>query len=457
MLLAKVFDPYVQQRPYCVMVRAALERMLSSSRLDDLFRLEADTQYERTLLFSTMVEAIARVVTRVEPSVLAAYRALRDQLGVSDEAFYQKLRGVELPVSAALVRDSFEQARGVLEALGVCDASWVSGRRVKILDGNHLAATEHRLQELRTIWDAPLPGKSLVVWDQATRLVCDVFLTQDGHAQERSLLDEVLESVAAEDVWIADRNFCTSGFLFELWDRRARFVIRQHGNLPGILAGKRRFVGRTASGEKVYEQPLTLTYQGRSRTLRRVTVVLQQPTRDGDRELHILTNLTAREASAVKVAQLYQRRWTIEVVFLELQTALSCEVQTLGYPRAALFCFCVALFLQNTMSLLNGALRAAHGTEKIDTEVSGILLSQELQKTYDGMLVAIPAAKWETFGQLSLRDFASALKELAQKLDLTRYRKTKRGPKKPPPKKKKYHNGGHASTYKLLALRKPSD
>lgn len=457
MLLEKVFGPYVKQRPYCVMVRAALERMLSPSRLDALFWLEAETQYERTLLFSTMVEAIARVVTRVEPSVLAAYRALREQLGVSDEAFYQKLRGVELPVSAALVRDSFEQARGVLEQLGVCDPSWVRGRRVKVLDGNHLAATEHRLPELRTIWDAPLPGKSLVVWDQATRLVCDVFLTEDGHAQERSLLDEVLEQVADDDLWIADRNFCTSGFLFELWDRRARFVIRQHGQMTGNLAGKRRFAGRTANGEKVYEQSLTLTYQGRTRTLRRVTVVLKQPTRDGDRELHILTNLTVREASAVKVAQLYQRRWTIEVVFLELQTALSCEVQTLGYPRAALFCFCVALFLQNTMSLLNGALRAVHGAEKIDTEVSGILLSQELQKTYDGMLVAIPEAKWEPFGKLSIRDFATALKELAQKIDLTRYRKTKRGPKKPPPQKKKYHNGGHASTYKLLALRKPSD
>ena len=336
MLLDSVFKNFLQQKPFSVMARGSLERMLSVSRLDALFREVASVQYERDLIFSGLVELIARVVTRVDRSVLKSYESLKEVLGVSDEAVYQKLRGIETCVSQALVRDSFREASAVLVKLGVADTSWVRGRRVKILDGNPLQASERRIAELRAIGDAPLPGTALVVWDQPTRLISDVFLTEDGHAQERSLLGDVLETVTKQDLWIADRNFCTRGFLFGLWARQARFVIRQHGSLPGELLGTRRLIGRSERGEKVYEQTLRLTYQGRERTVRRVTVIRPKPTRDGATELHIVTNLTKTDADAVQVAELYQRRWTIEVVFLQLKTALQCEINTLGYPKAAL-------------------------------------------------------------------------------------------------------------------------
>lgn len=452
MLLNSVFDRFVEQKPYCVMARAALERMLAASRLDALFREHASVQYERELLFSQLVEVMARVVTRVDRSVLRAVDALRDVLTVSDEAIYQKLRGVELGVSRALVRDSFQETQAVLDKLKAMDRSWVRGWRVKILDGNHLAATEHRIAELRTIWDAPLPGRALVVWDQLTRLVCDVVLTECGHAQERSLLGEILETVEPHDLWIADRNFCTLGFLFGIWAKRARFVIRQHGTLIGKPQGRRKLVGKTIHGEKVYEQGVVLTHQGRERTVRRITVALRTPTRDGDTELHIFTNLTSREASAVKVAELYQKRWTIEAVFHELTMALQCEVNTLGYPKAALFAFCVALLLENALSMLKGSLRAVHGEEET-ADLSGNLLSYELQITYEGMMVAIPTKEWIPFGTMSLTEFVKFLKSVAKQVDVTRYRKHKRGPKKPRPPHEKYHNGGHASTAKFLALR----
>lgn len=452
MLLESMFDNFVKKKPYCVMARAALERMLRASRLDAVFREHASIQYERELLFSQLVEVMARVVTRVDRSILRAVEALRDVLTVTDEAIYQKLRGVELGVSRALVCDSFRETRAVLEKLKVTDPPWVRGFRVKILDGNHLAATEHRIAELRTIWDAPLPGRALVVWDQITRLVCDVILTECGHAQERSLLGEVLETVQTHDLWIADRNFCTQGFLFGIWAKRARFVIRQHGTLVGKPQGQPQLVGKTIHAEKVYEQAVVLTHDGRERTVRRITVALRTPTRDGDTELHIFTNLTSREAPAVKVAELYQKRWTIEAVFHELTMALQCEVNTLGYPKAALFAFCVALLLENILSMLKGSLRAAHGEEET-AELSGNLLSYELQTTYEGMMVAIPPEEWIPFGTMSLTEFVKFLKSLAKQIDITRYRKHQRGPKKPRPPHEKYHNGGHASTAKILALR----
>ena len=455
MLLENLLGAFLDQRPYCALVRASLERILSPLRLDQVFRENAVVQYERELLFSSLVDLMSRVVTRIEPSVLSAYRTLKDKLGVSDQAVYNKLRNVETSVSEALVRDSFAVAHSVLRDLEACDRSWVPGKRVKVLDGNYLQATQRRIAELRTMWDAPLPGRALVVWDQQSRLIENVILTEHGLASERSLLSELLETVLAGDLWIADRNFCTLGFLFGLATRKARFVIRQHAQLQGIPLGKRRFVGKTAKGEPLWEQAVTIRYEGTERTIRRITVELKTLTRDGDQELHIFTNLTPREASAAKVAELYAKRWTIEVVFLELQTALRCEVKTLGYPQAALFAFCVALVLQNTFSMLHGSLRCVHGQKRVDEQVSGVLLAQELQKTYDGMMVQVPAIHWLEISQLSPTQFANLLKRWVARMDLSRYQKTPRGPKRPQPKRKPRSKGGRVSTAVIIGRYQP--
>ncbi len=59
-------------------------------------------------------------------------------------------------------------------------------------------------------------------------LAIDVFPWEDGYAGERAMLEQVLATVTANDVWIADRNMCTKGFLFGIAARQAYFVIRQH-------------------------------------------------------------------------------------------------------------------------------------------------------------------------------------------------------------------------------------
>ena len=94
------------------------------------------------------------------------------------------------------------------------------GLEVFYLDGNHLAATEHRLAELRVTREGPLPGQSLALLDAQRELIVDLVPCEDGHAQERSLLPELLERIRAGIVIVADRNFCTSKFLFGLAARR---------------------------------------------------------------------------------------------------------------------------------------------------------------------------------------------------------------------------------------------
>jgi hypothetical protein len=125
----------------------------------------------------------------------------------------------------------------------------------------------------------------------------------------------------------------------------------------------------------------------------------------------------------------------------------------LGYPKAALFTFCLALLAYNAVSLIKAALRSAHGRQKVNDEVSSYALSLEISRTYDGMMIAIPAPHWGLFRILSDQEFANVLRELASSVNLARYQKHPRGPKKKPPERTTYQNGQHVSTAKLLAHR----
>jgi hypothetical protein len=137
----------------------------------------------------------------------------------------------------------------------------------------------------------------------------------------------------------------------------------------------------------------------------------------------------------------------------EITTTLSCEINTLGYPQAALFTFCLALLAYHAVSLLKAALRSAHGRQQINDEVSGYYLALEIGRTYDGMMIAIPAPHGALFRELSDQAFADALRELASSVQLSRYHKHPRGPKKKPPERTAYQNGKHIATAKLLAQR----
>ena len=454
-MLGKIFGRFVEKSPISVMARGLLERVLPSQKIDDLFERVANRQYTRDLLFSTVFDLMSQVVCGSRRSIHAAYQATVDQIGVSVTSIYNKLNGVETETSASMVRYSAESVAPVIEKMGGTLPPLLSGYRVKILDGNCLEATEHRIGELHRTTAGPLPGKSLVVLDPQLNLVVDVLPCEDGHAQERALFDQVLPLVKRGECWIEDRNFCTLKFLFGVADRDAYFVTRQHGNLPWQAAGRMKRIGQIEGGT-VYEQPIRVKdHQGNALQIRRIRVHLDQATRDGERDVFILTNLP-KKVNAKKVANLYRKRWTIENAFQELAEHLNSEINTLGYPKAALFGFCVALIAYNIMSVIKGALRSVHGSERIENEVSGYYVADEISATYRGMMIAIPAKHWRIFETMSNREFTKVLRMLALNVNLAKYRKHPRGPKKPPPKRTHHKNQPHVSTFRLIADRRPA-
>ena len=302
-MLGKVFDRFVEKSPISVMVRGTLERVLGAEQLDAWFARTAQKQYTRTVLFSTVYELLSQVVFRIKPSVRAAYRDQEAKVGASLISLYNKLNGVETHTSAELVRYSAAELAPLIEQLDGARAPWLPGYRVKIIDGNCLEASERRLQALREVQAGPLPGKSLVVYEPAYGLVRDVFPCEDGHAQERSLLGLVLETVRTGDLWIQDRNFCPCAFLCEIDRRGACFITRQHEGLPFEPVNVLRSVGRIETGHVAEQRVQVRDAQGSTHLFRRIRVKLDQATRDGDKVLDILTNLLLRKASAKRVAR----------------------------------------------------------------------------------------------------------------------------------------------------------
>jgi IS4 transposase len=386
--------------------------------------------------------------------VHAAYQASKDEIAVSITSVYNKINGIEPKTSAELVRYASGQAASVIDKLGQTACDPLPGKRLKLLDGNCIEKTQHRLKELRTIAAGPLPAKSLVVYDPVLRLPVDVFPCEDGHAQERSLLKAVLSTVEKNDAWVADRNFCTVEFTCGIEKKDAFFIIRQHGNYPYQTIGKEKYIGKIETGT-VYESKISvLDDSGMQQVFRRIRVKLKNATRDGDMEIFIVANLSSSSANAKTIAKLYRSRWTIETAFQHLAEHLNSEINTLGYPRAALFGFCVALVAYIVMSIIKGALCRVHGVEKIESQFSGYYMANEISSVYNGMMIAIDQTHWKVFYQMADSELGEVLIMLAANVKLSAFQKHPRGPKKKQPKRLSLKNKPHVSTAKILEKRK---
>lgn len=456
MILGEIFQRFTAESPICVMARALLENALNPQKVDALFEEHAQTQYTRELLFSSVIDVMSLVVCGMQRSINAAYKQLRDRIPVARKNLYEKINHTEPAVAAALLRQTASDMAAIIEQLGGALPPLLPGFRVKILDGNCLAATEHRIEELRTTSAGPLPGKALVVLDPALMLAVDVFPCADGHAQERSLLDAVLPTVQAGDLWIEDRNFCTRKWVLGVAARGAYFLVREHRtNVPWEAVTGLAYVGRS-NNAAVYEQRVRITDPdtGQTRIVRRLELHLDTPTRDGDTVVALLTNLPQTKASAVAVADLYRQRWTIETLFQILEKALASEQPRLGYPPAALLSFCLALVAYNILAVIKAALRVTHGTAQVEEGISLYYFALELSGVYPGMMIAVPPKQWQRFQHFTAQEMAAFLRGVAAQARLQRYERQPRGPKKPPPRRTQSKKHPHVSTARLLAQRR---
>jgi hypothetical protein len=450
-----LFQRFIEKAPVTVMVRSTLERVLSPATIDAIFADSAVRQVEGELLFSSVVELLALVVWRQRDSVGQAYKYAKEDFEVSVRSVYNKLNGTETQVCRALVRETAQPLAEIVTALGPRRKPQLAGYRTRIIDGNHLTSTDHRLQVLRGTRSGPLPGQALAVLDPDRMLIVDLFPYEDGEAQERRIFPEVIPSARLWDLWIADRNFCTTGFLFGLARQQACFLIRQHkSTLSWEQETKPKKIGRCETGV-IYEQKLCLLNGDQKLWVRRITIRLDHPTRNGETEINLLTNLPRKHANAYRVAELYLKRWTIENAFQEIEQALRSEINTLGYPGAALLGFAIAVLTYNALSVAKWAIEVEQGDLITREQLSGYYLASAVSADYGGMMIALPENEWaRRFGSLTPKQFAAHLRCCARHVRPDAFRKNVRGPKRPRPKRSSGAINHHVSTARLIAEHK---
>jgi IS4 transposase len=453
MATAALFERFIEGAPVSVMVRSTIEFAYAPAKIDAIFAKAAVRQHDSERLpFSLVYELLSTVVCRQRKSMREAYRHAEERFQVAVKSVYNKLNGVEMPVCRALVRDTTLPLVKIIDKLDPVRQPLLKGYRTRIIDGNHLTSTQHRLEVLRYTKSGPLPGQALVVLDADRKLIIDLLPCEDGEAQERRIMPEVFPSLSRRDLIIADRNFCTTRFLFGVANQGACFIIRQHAStLKWEKESKPKKIGSTPAGV-VYEQKLYLLQGEETLVVRRVTIKLHEPTRDGATEIHLLTNLPLKHATALIVAALYLKRWTIENAFQEIDQALRAEIDTLGYPGAALLGFAIACMTYNVLSIVKWTIAAEHPDEIERDQLSSYYLAGSIAADHAGMMIALPAAAWtKRFASLSIAAFIKHLRTCAQKVCVATYKKNVRGEKKPRPKRTSGRINHHVSTAQLIA------
>jgi IS4 transposase len=393
MKLPAILDPFAEGAAPAVMTRIALDWMIEKTSLDPILEELGQGQYTRELLLGHFVLVMTDVACGFRKSPRAAYLKRQLDQVASLSAFYRKLARMEPDVPAAIVRETATRARELIAAADGLRPEPIPGYAARILDGNVLAGTDHRITELRSTRSAALPGKSLAIYEPASGLIRDLVLEENAHTQERALLEEV--PIEPGQLWILDRNLCVRTFLFGILRTPAFFLVRRHeSTLPFEEIEPLRAVGRCETGV-IFEQPIWVAdpaCEGRRYRLRRIVLRLDQPTREGETEIVLITNLPA-EVSAQVCCRVYCGRWQIETHFQTLTDLLHCEIPSLGYPRAALFAFAMSVLAGNALAILQGNLRAVHGQE-MAAEVSNYALVNDVAETYSGMMIAVPPSEW---------------------------------------------------------------
>jgi len=447
LVLPAILNPFVEDAPAAVMTRLALDWIIDGTPLDELFEEVAGDQYTREFTLRHFVEVMVDVASGFRPNPRAAFLRRNLALIASISAFYRKLNRMGLPVPMAVVRRTALRARQLIVASGGLKPEPVPGYSARILDGNVMTGTEHRIVPLRTTWSAGLPGMSLAVYEPASELILDLILEENAHCQERALVDRIV--IEPGQLWIMDRNFCLRSLLFRIARREAFFLVRWHrSTLPFTAVSRLRPRGRCATG-RIYEQEIDVAdNEGGIHRLRRIVLKLDQPTRDGETEIVLVTNLPA-DVAPIQCCDAYSDRWQIEGHYQTLTDLLHCEVPTLGYPRAALFAFSMSAVAGNALAVLKANLRVAHGPEMAE-EVSDYALVGEVAEVYPGMMKAVPPARWPNLSRCRATTVARLLTELADRLPLHRMLRCRRGPKKPRPRRSSGKRIHHVSNKKLL-------
>ena len=289
-----VVERFERHAPASVMARVALEHALPSEWIDKVFEAHRQRQYSRELLFSTVIELVTLVSLGLRPSLHAAAR-IHGELPVSMGALYDKVNRTEPAILRALVRGSAERLGPI--ATGWSRGPSLPGWQLRVLDGNHLPASEKRLAPLR----GPPRGGAAGAHAGGVRPGQRAGQGHGVPARTRtraSVRGRTLAGLGAQpgQLWIADRQFCTRTILLG-WQGAGQLHRTRAWPSSRLVAtgGPWQGCGRTETGElrgsgsSVKDQPAPW---------RHIELMLDAPDRGGESMIRLWSNLPEQIGAA---------------------------------------------------------------------------------------------------------------------------------------------------------------
>jgi len=159
------------------------------------------------------------------------------------------------------------------------------------------------------------------------------------HCSEQKLFRQIWDRLQAGMIFLADRGFCDFATLAALWLRQVDSVLRLHASRNADLRQGKRLgrYDRLVTWQKPPRQPRTATRKLWRRLPAQITLrLIRYPVCvPGFRSRHILlatTLLDPKLYPAAELAQLYLRRWRVELFLRDLKTTLGLDRLTCKTP-----------------------------------------------------------------------------------------------------------------------------
>jgi hypothetical protein len=242
--------------------------------------------------------------------------------------------------------DMLCRLRVALAVAGDKTAHLWNGLRPKLIDGTTTSLpdtpkNQHAYPQTRS----QKPGcgfpllKLVGVFSLATGVLLD-YAKGNKHESEQRLLKRLLDQFQPGDLAVADRGFCTYVLLSLLLRRKVASLFRLHQNRSADLR-KGKALGkndRLCTWRKPSEKPVWLPRSWWKKIPAQliVRVIRFQLSSPGYRPKSltlVTTLLDAQKYPAPQIAQLYARRWQIELWFRDIKSSLGMEFLRCKSPQ----------------------------------------------------------------------------------------------------------------------------
>lgn len=335
-----------------------VRRHLTDTLCEEVFRDNRTVERQREWTLSALANFWVAVIMRAPQALrhaLTESRAGQDALWprveASDEAFFQKCKGMHWSFFGALfTRFSLRLLEESRIAYGTGSADLRKDfPEIWAMDGSQLREVARRLKILRRVRAAVLPGRIFVLYDVFRGVCRELGFDGDAARNENLLAKEALAHVPAGTLLLADRLYGMPGYFEMLAQKGLWGLFRRH---RGAKVEVIEELSRTESDGVVVDSLILLGSGAHEIAKQRVRMIRWSR---GGQVLELFTNvLDALKLPAVRAVELYGLRWSIERMFFDLKEVLNLNRFYAANPNAIAMQIYASAMVYNAFRIIQG-------------------------------------------------------------------------------------------------------